>query len=90
MIHRGCWLGLVMFTSLCGGTSGRRVNCYVKMLINPHPPKIISRIIKISRLQDPQGLAGTITYPIVYWRAFFLLFHHFMDKIYVYFGDLSL
>ena len=33
MIHRGCWLVLVMFTSLCGGISGKRVNCYVKMLI---------------------------------------------------------
>ena len=24
------------------------------------------------RLRDPQGLAGTITYPIVHWRAFLL------------------
>ena len=23
------------------------------------------------RLRDPQGLAGTITYPIVHWRAFY-------------------
>ena len=42
------------------------------------------------RLRDPLGLEGTITCPIVYWRAFFILFHHFIDNIYVYFGDLSL
>ena len=35
------------------------------------------------------GLTGTITCPIVFWRAFFILFHHFIDKIYVYIGDLS-
>ena len=29
------------------------------------------------RLRDPQGLEGTITCPIVHWRAFFILFHHF-------------
>ena len=40
--------------------------------------------------KGPQGQEGTITCPIVHWRAFFILFHHFIDNIYVYFGDLSL
>ena len=30
------------------------------------------------RLRDPQGLEGTIICPIVHWRAFFILFHHFI------------
>ena len=37
----------------------------------------------------PQGLEGKINSPIMYWRAFFILFHHFIDKLYVHFGDLS-
>ena len=29
------------------------------------------------RLRDPRDLEGIITSQIVYWRAFFILFHHF-------------
>ena len=32
----------------------------------------------------PQGLEGKITCPIVYWRAFFILFHHFCTHKLVY------
>ena len=42
------------------------------------------------RLRDPQGLEGTITCLIVYWRDFFILFDHFIEKMYVYFGELLL
>ena len=42
------------------------------------------------RQRDPQGLEGIINGPIVPCNAFFILFHHFIDKIHVYFGVLLL
>ena len=38
------------------------------------------RGVPVCRPRDSQGLEGIISSPIMHWRAFFILFHHFYTE----------